>query len=140
MVILVNPPQERSEITLMGFWKMLNGTKKKDEEGDEKLKLNKGVELMLQRRRAPSSKFNLENSIQGNNVLAIALTFGTLVAVLFLCVGGILGWLYKEHQQKTNISEMHPEMYDLKGNLIPDEIIAFRFENVNFDSEIDDEL
>lgn len=35
---------------------------------------------------------------------------------------------------------MHPEMYDLKGNIIPDEIIAFRFENVNFDSEIDDEL
>ena len=119
---------------------MLKDTKKKEEEGDEKLKLNKGVELMLQRRRAPSSKFNLGNSIQGTNVLAIALTFGTLVAVLFLCVGGIIGWLYKEHQQKTNTSEMHPEMYDLKGNLIPDEIIAFRFENVNFDSEIDDEL
>ena len=141
MVILANPPQERSEITLMGFWKMLKGTKKKEEEGDEKLKLNKGVELMLQRRRKPPKKFNLKQFIQGNNdVLAIALTFGTLVAVLFLCVGGIIGWLYKEHQQKVNTSEMHPEMYDLKGNLIPDEIIAFRFENVNFDSEIDDEL
>ena len=51
-----------------------------------------------------------------------------------------MGWLYKQHQQKTDISEMHPEMYDLKGNVIPDEIIAFRFENVNFDSEIDEEL
>ena len=40
---------------------MLKNTKKKEEEGDEKLKLNKGVELMLQRRRAPSSKFNLGN-------------------------------------------------------------------------------
>ena len=119
---------------------MLKDTKKKEEVGDEKLKLNKGVELMLQRRRAPSSKFNLENSIRGNNVLAIALTFGTLVAVLFLCVGGIIGWLYKQHQQRTDISEMHPEMYDLKGNVIPDEIIAFRFENLNFDSEIDEEL
>ena len=119
---------------------MLKDTKKKEEEGDEKLKLNKGVELMLQRRRAPSSKFNLENSIRGNNVLAIALTFGTLVAVLFLFVGGIMGWLYKQHQQRNDISEMHPEMYDLKGNVIPDEIIAFRFENLNFDSEIDDEL
>ena len=95
---------------------------------------------MLQRRRAPSSKFNLENSIRGNNVLAIALTFGTLVAVLFLCVGGIIGWLYKEHNQKATISEMHPEMYDLKGHIIPDERIAFRVDNVNFDSEIDDEL
>ena len=119
---------------------MLKDTKKKEEEGDEKLKLNKGVELMLQRRRAPSSKFNLENSIRGNNVLAIALTFGTLVAVLFLFVGGIIGWLYKQHQQRHDISEMHPEMYDLKGNVIPDEIIAFRFENLNFDSEIDEEL
>ena len=99
---------------------MLKDTKKKEEEGDVKLKLNKGVELMLQRRRKPPKKFNLKQFIQGNkNVLAIALTFGTLVAVLFLCVGGIIGWLYKEHQQKVNTSEMHPEMYDLKGNLIP---------------------
>ena len=111
---------------------MLKDTKKKEEEGDEKLKLNKGV-LMLQRRA--SCKFNLENSIRGNNVSAIA-----LISVLFLFVGGIIGWLYKEHQQRNDISEMHPEMYDLKGNIIPDEIIAFRFENVNFDSEIDDEL
>ena len=119
---------------------MLKDTKKKEEEVDEKPRINKGVELMLQRRRAPSSKFNLENSIRGNNVLAIALTFGTLVAVLFLFVGGIIGWLYKEHKQRNDISEMHPEMYALKGNIIPDEIIAFRFENLNFDSEIDDEL
>ena len=98
----------------------LKNTKKKEEEGDEKLKLNR-------------------SSIRGN-VLTLALTLGTLISVLFLCVGGIIGWLYKQHQQKTDISEMHPEMYDLKGNVIPDEIIAFRFENVNFDSEIDDEL
>ena len=119
---------------------MLKDTKKKEEEGDVKARINKGVELMLQRRRTPPKKFNLKQLIQGNNVLAIALTFGTLVAVLFLCVGGIIGWLYKEHQQRYNISEMHPEMYDLKGNVIPDEIIAFRFENLNFDSETEEEL
>ena len=94
--------------------------KRKEEEGDVKLKLNK-------------------SSTRGN-VLTLALTLGTLISVLFLFVGGIIGWLYKQHQQKTDISEMHPEMYDLKGNIIPDEIIAFRFENVNFDSEIDEEL
>ena len=119
---------------------MQNDTKKKEEEADAKLKLNKGVELMLQRRRTTPKKFNLKQLIQGNNVLAIALTFGTLVAVLFLCVGGIIGWLYKEHNQRMTIPEMHPEMYDLKGNIIPDEVIAFRFENVNFDSETEDEL
>ena len=94
--------------------------KRREEEGDVKLKLNR-------------------SSIRGN-VLTLALTLGTLISVLFLCGGGIIGWLYKQHQQRTDISEMHPEMYDLKGNIIPDEIIAFRFENVNFDSEIDDEL
>ena len=62
---------------------MLKDTKKKEEEVDEKPRINNGVELMLQRRRASSSKFNLGNSIQGNNVLAIALTFGTLVAVSY---------------------------------------------------------
>ena len=59
-------------------------------------------------------------------MLAIALTFGTLFSVLFLCVGGIIGWLYKEQIQRTVIPQMHPEMYDERGNVIPDEIIAFR--------------
>ena len=119
---------------------MPKDTKKKGEEVDGKVRINKGVELMLQRRRPTPQKFNLKKLTQGNNMLAIALTFGTLVAVLFLCVGGIIGWLYKEHNQRMTIPEMHPEMYDLKGNVIPDEIIAFRFENLNFDSEIDEEL
>ena len=43
---------------------MLKDTKKKEEEGDERLKLNKGVELMLQRRRTPPKKFNLKQLIQ----------------------------------------------------------------------------
>ena len=87
--------------------------KRKEEEGDVKLQLNK-------------------SSTRGN-VLTLALTLGTLISVLFLFVGGIIGWLYKQHQQRNDISEMHPEMYDLKGNVIPDEIIAFRFENLNFE-------
>lgn len=99
---------------------MLRDMKRKEEEADVKLKLNK-------------------SSTRGN-VLTLALTLGTLISVLFLFVGGIIGWLYKEHKQRHDISEMHPEMYDLKGNLIPDEIIAFRFENLNFDTEIDEEL
>jgi len=74
-------------------------------------------------------------------MLAIALTFATLFSVLFLCVGGIIGWLYKEHVQKTVVPQMHPEMYDERGNVIPDEIIAFRVENSNFlyDEELEDE-
>ena len=62
-----------------------------------------------------------------------------------LILGSMLGWVLREymmyhHDRQYNQAPMHPEMYDLKGNVIPDEIIAFRFENLNFDSEIDDEL
>ena len=46
--------------------------KRKEEEGDVKLKLNK-------------------SSTRGN-VLTLALTLGTLISVLFLFVGGIIGW------------------------------------------------
>ena len=77
---------------------MLRDTKRKEEEADVKLQLNK-------------------SSTRGN-VLTLALTLGTLISVLFLFVGGIIGWLYKQHQQKLDISEMHPEMYDLKGCLL----------------------
>ena len=70
----------------------------------------------------------------------VLLVMFSMLCVTFLLIGGIIGWLYKEHQQRYNISEMHPEMYDLKGNVIPDEIIAFRFENLNFDSETEEEL
>jgi len=74
-------------------------------------------------------------------MLAITLTFSALFSVLFLCIGGIIGWLYKDHIQKTTIPQMHPEMYDERGNVIPDEIIAFRVENSDFlyDEEYEDE-
>jgi hypothetical protein len=48
-------------------------------------------------------------------MLAVTLTLGTMISVLFLCVGGIIGWLYKEHIQRTVIPQMHPEMYDERG-------------------------
>ena len=100
---------------------MLRDTKRKEEEGDVKLQLNK-------------------SSTRGNVLTLASNSRHFNISAFFLFVGGIIGWLYKEHKQRNDISEMHPEMYDLKGNVIPDEIIAFRFENLNFDSEIDDEL
>jgi hypothetical protein len=74
-------------------------------------------------------------------MLALTLTLSTLISVLFLAVGGIIGWLYKDHIQKTIVPQLHPEMYDERGNVIPDEIIAFRVENSDFlyDEEYEDE-
>lgn len=58
---------------------------------------------------------------------------------MFLLVGCMLGWLAKQHFYERNyISPIHPEMFDENGNLIPDEILAVRFEN-DYDSNDDEE-
>ena len=59
-------------------------------------------------------------------MLAAELTIFSLVSILFLLVGGVIGWLTKQ-----------PEMFDNNGNVIPDEIIAVRFEN--YDNDEDEE-
>lgn len=79
-------------------------------------------------------------------MLAITLTIGTLVSIMFLFVGVILGWLAKEHVIKTtphhpDTLNLHPEFLDEDGNVIPDQIFALRFENAEDyydDSEDDD--
>lgn len=64
-------------------------------------------------------------------MLAAELTIFSLVTVLFLFVGAILGWLAKQHVHNSQQLQVytHPEMFDSNGNIIPDEIIAVRFEN-----------
>jgi hypothetical protein len=64
-----------------------------------------------------------------------------MVSFMFLCIGGIIGWLWKEHVVYTTPQQvfMHPEMFDSNGNIIPDEILAVRFENDYDDEENDDE-
>ena len=36
------------------------------------------------------------------------------------------------------VEKIHPEMYDRNGNKVPDEIVAFRFENHDNNDEEDD--
>ena len=70
-------------------------------------------------------------------MLAVTLTIGTLVSIMFFFVGGVVGWLAKEHQFQTQPVYTHPEMFDANGNVLPDEILAVRFEN-SYD-ELDEE-
>jgi len=72
-------------------------------------------------------------------MLAVTLTIGTLVSIMFFFVGGVVGWLAKEHQFQTQPVYTHPEMFDENGNVLPDEILAVRFENSydEFDEEDD---
>lgn len=70
-------------------------------------------------------------------MLAAELTIFSLVTILFLFVGSIIGWLAKSHFYETQPQRvfMHPEMFDENGNVLPDEILAVRFENGYFDDE-----
>lgn len=71
-------------------------------------------------------------------MLALTLTICTLVSLLFFCVGGVIGWIARENIMSKQMN-YHPEMFDNHGNLIPDEIIAFRFENSEELYDYDDE-
>ena len=72
-------------------------------------------------------------------MLAVTLTIGTLVSIMFFFVGGVVGWLAKDHAYRTQPVYMHPEMFDENGNVLPDEILAVRFENDYESHEDDDE-
>ena len=65
--------------------------------------------------------------------LVVTLTLSTIMSLLALIVGGVIGWVARQHSYETTPQNMygHPEMYDANGNIIPDEIIAVRFENDN---------
>ena len=55
--------------------------------------------------------------------------FSSLFTILFFVVGGIVGWMANRHFLETAPTFMHPECLDENGNLLPDEILAVRFEN-----------
>lgn len=73
-------------------------------------------------------------------MLASELTLFCLMTVLFLLVGGVIGWLTRMQLDENQIRRVytHPEMFDENGNIIPDEILAVRFEN-DYDNDEDEE-
>ena len=70
----------------------------------------------------------------------VTLTLTTVVSFLALLVGGMIGWMARQHSYETTpqVVYTHPEMFDVNGNLVPDEILALRIEN-NHDTEIEDD-
>ena len=72
----------------------------------------------------------------------VTLTLTTVVSLLALLVGGMVGWMARQHSYETTPQFVytHPEMFDENGQLVPDEIVAVRFENNydNTDEEDDD--
>ena len=64
----------------------------------------------------------------------VTLTLTTVVSFLSLLVGGMIGWMARQHSYETTpqVVYTHPEMFDEHGQLVPDEILALRIEN-NYD-------
>ena len=69
--------------------------------------------------------------------LIVTLTITTVVSFLSLLGGGMIGWMARQHSYESTpqYAYTHPEMYDQNGNLLPDEIVAVRFENTPEDVE-----
>ena len=74
-----------------------------------------------------------------SETLVVTLTLTTLVSILALLVGGMIGWMARQHSYETTpqVVYTHPEMFDANGQLVPDEILALRIETHDTDEEDD---
>ena len=70
----------------------------------------------------------------------VTLTLTTVVSFLALLVGGMIGWMARQHSYETTpqVVYTHPEMFDANGQLVPDEILALRIEN-HYDNDEEDD-
>ena len=72
--------------------------------------------------------------VDTNVLLVIALP----IAFLLYILGIVSGWLIRDYMMNyQEIPRPHPEMFDQNGNLVPDDIVAFRFENYDNNEEDD---
>ena len=61
------------------------------------------------------------------------------ISIMFFLLGGLIGWVARDYMMNyREIPRPHPEMFDINGNLVPDEIVAFRFEN-NYDNDSEED-
>ena len=76
-----------------------------------------------------------------SETLVVTLTLTTIVSLLALLVGGMIGWMARQHSYETTpqVVYTHPEMFDANGQLVPDEILALRIETHDNPDEEDDD-
>jgi hypothetical protein len=69
--------------------------------------------------------------------LSVVLTFTVMFSVMFLMLGLVGGWIFKQYQIERiyGVRNIHPEFFDNNGNIIADEVLAVRFEEGFFDEE-----
>ncbi len=70
--------------------------------------------------------------------LDIVLVLALPVSFLSLVIGILAGWVSREYMMNyREIPRKHPELFDVNGNLVPYDIVAFRFENYDNDDDED---
>ena len=76
-----------------------------------------------------------------SETLVVSLTLMTVVSILALLVGGMIGWMARQHSYETTpqVVYTHPEMFDANGQLVPDEILALRIETPDNSEDNDEE-
>jgi hypothetical protein len=63
-------------------------------------------------------------------MVATSLVISSFLTILFFIVGVMAGWVAREYMMNYQEGpKVHPEFFDHNGNVIPDEVIAFRFEH-----------
>ena len=101
--------------------------------------IDRGFEFILTGGKKKTKPSHIKTiTIGGRRMLAISLVFGSFLTILFLIVGAIGGWVAREYFMNYHDVKTHPEMFDSNGNILPDEIVAFRFENYDNNEEDDD--
>jgi len=76
-----------------------------------------------------------------SETLVVSLTLMTVMSILALLVGGMIGWMARQHSYETTPQMVysHPEMFDSNGNVLPDEILALRIETHDIDTDDEDD-
>ena len=76
-----------------------------------------------------------------SETLVVTLTLMTVMSALALLVGGMIGWMARQHSYETTpqVVYSHPEMFDANGNVLPDEILALRIETHDNNEDNDEE-
>ena len=76
-----------------------------------------------------------------SETLIVTLTLTTVVSALALLVGGMIGWMARQHSYETTpqVVYTHPEMFDANGQVVTDEILALRIETHDNNEDNDEE-
>lgn len=73
-------------------------------------------------------------------MLATSLVIGSFMTILFFVVGLMVGWVAREYMMNyQDTPKLHPEFFDQHGNIVPDEVVAVRFEEGYFDNDEEEE-